>query len=81
MLTIDGLEVGYGASRVLFGLSREAPAGQVVSLIGRNGMGKSTTVRTVIGMLKITRRPCAVRWPRSVGPSAECDRAPRAHAR
>lgn len=52
MLTIDRLEAGYGASRVLFGLSLEAPAGRVVSLIGRNGMGKSTTVRTVMGMLK-----------------------------
>ena len=52
MLMIDRLEAGYGASRVLFGLSLEAPAGRVVSLIGRNGMGKSTTVRTVMGMLK-----------------------------
>ncbi|MGO4713508.1 ABC transporter ATP-binding protein [Bradyrhizobium sp. 2TAF24] len=52
MLTIDNLEAGYGASRVLFGLSLEAPAGQVVSLIGRNGMGKSTTVRTIMGMLR-----------------------------
>ena len=52
MLTIENLEAGYGASRVLFGLSLEAPAGQVVSLIGRNGMGKSTTVRTIMGMLR-----------------------------
>ncbi|MBR1216865.1 ABC transporter ATP-binding protein [Bradyrhizobium sp. U87765 SZCCT0131] len=52
MLTIDNLEAGYGASRVLFGLSLEAPAGQVVSLIGRNGMGKSTTVRTIMGMMR-----------------------------
>lgn len=52
MLTVEGLEAGYGASRVLFGMSLEARAGQVVSLIGRNGMGKSTTVRAIMGMIK-----------------------------
>ena len=52
MLSIEGLEAGYGASRVLFGLSLEAPAGQVVSLIGRNGMGKTTTVRAIMGLIK-----------------------------
>jgi branched-chain amino acid transport system ATP-binding protein len=52
MLTVEGLEAGYGTSRVLFGMSLEAKAGQVVSLIGRNGMGKSTTVRAIMGMVK-----------------------------
>ena len=52
MLSIAALESGYGASRVLFGLSLEAPAAQVISLIGRNGMGKTTTVMTVMGMVK-----------------------------
>ncbi|MGY6251047.1 ABC transporter ATP-binding protein [Bosea thiooxidans] len=52
MLSIAALESGYGASRVLFGLSLEATAAQVISLIGRNGMGKTTTVMTVMGMVK-----------------------------
>jgi branched-chain amino acid transport system ATP-binding protein len=52
MLNVAGLEAGYGASRVLFGLGLEAPAARVVSLIGRNGMGKTTTVRAIMGLIK-----------------------------
>ncbi|MPS50905.1 MAG: ABC transporter ATP-binding protein [Alcaligenaceae bacterium] len=51
MLSVDGIRAGYGSSEVLFGLSFEAGQGEVVSLIGRNGMGKTTTVRTLMGML------------------------------
>lgn len=54
MLTIEALEAGYGQSRVLFGLSMVARAGEVVSLIGRNGMGKTTTVRAIMGMTRPT---------------------------
>lgn len=54
MLTLDKLEAGYGQARVLFGMSIEARAGEVVSLIGRNGMGKSTTVKSIMGMIKPT---------------------------
>jgi len=54
MLTIEALEAGYGPSRVLFGLSMAARAGEVVSLIGRNGMGKTTTVRAIMGMTRPT---------------------------
>ncbi len=50
MLTLDRVEAGYGRSRVLFGLSMTARAGEVVSLIGRNGMGKTTTVRAIMGL-------------------------------
>lgn len=52
MLTVEKIEAGYGASRVLFGLSLQVPMGQVASLIGRNGMGKSTTVRAIMGLIK-----------------------------
>ncbi|MEJ2623761.1 MAG: ABC transporter ATP-binding protein [Pseudolabrys sp.] len=52
MLNVEGLEAGYGQSRVLFGLSMKASTGEVVSLLGRNGMGKTTTVRAVMGMIK-----------------------------
>src|SRR6218665_3113932 len=51
MLKVQGLTGGYGDSQVLFGIDFEAQAGQAVSLIGRNGMGKTTTVRTLMGML------------------------------
>jgi branched-chain amino acid transport system ATP-binding protein len=55
MLRIEGVEAGYGASSVLFGVSFAAQTGQVVSLIGRNGMGKTTTIRAVMGMIRATR--------------------------
>jgi branched-chain amino acid transport system ATP-binding protein len=51
LLTLDGVDAAYGASQVLFGLSLEVPAGAVVSLLGRNGMGKTTTVRAIMGLL------------------------------
>lgn len=51
MLIVDGLTGGYGDSQVLFGMGFEARAGEAVSLVGRNGMGKTTTVRTLMGLL------------------------------
>jgi branched-chain amino acid transport system ATP-binding protein len=51
MLSVRGLQAAYGASQVLFGIDFEVHAGQVVTLLGRNGMGKTTTVRTVMGIL------------------------------
>lgn len=54
MLKVDGLQGGYGSSKVLFDMSFSASKGEVISLIGRNGMGKTTTVKTVMGMLPMT---------------------------
>jgi branched-chain amino acid transport system ATP-binding protein len=54
LLAIRGLEAGYGESRVLFGLDLEVGAGEVVSLLGRNGMGKTTTVLALMGLLPAT---------------------------
>ncbi len=51
MLSVENLEAGYGASKVLFGVSLEVPEGQVVTLMGRNGMGKTTTVRSIMGLV------------------------------
>ena len=51
MLTVRGLEAAYGASQVLFGIDFAIRAGEVVTLLGRNGMGKTTTVRAVMGIL------------------------------
>jgi branched-chain amino acid transport system ATP-binding protein len=50
MLAVTGLETSYGLSQVLFGVSFRIEAGQVATLLGRNGMGKTTTVRAVMGM-------------------------------
>ena len=50
LLEIDGLDVAYGASQVLFGLSLAIEEGQVATLLGRNGMGKTTTIRALFGL-------------------------------
>jgi branched-chain amino acid transport system ATP-binding protein len=52
MLRVEGLETCYGASQVLFGLALEVDAGEVVTLIGRNGMGKTTTVHSIMGLVR-----------------------------
>ncbi len=54
MLELVNLEAGYGAARVLFGISLKVAPGEVVSLMGRNGMGKTTTIRTIMGLLPAT---------------------------
>ena len=51
MLEIAKLEAGYGAAQVLFGIGFKVEAGEVVSLLGRNGMGKTTTIRTIMGLM------------------------------
>ena len=50
LLRVKGLETAYGQSQVLFGLDLEIRAGEVVTLLGRNGMGKTTTVRSIMGL-------------------------------
>jgi branched-chain amino acid transport system ATP-binding protein len=51
MLAVDKLAAGYGPAQVLFDVSFTVGAGEVVTLLGRNGMGKTTTIRTVMGLL------------------------------
>ncbi|SPL61560.1 ABC transporter ATP-binding protein [Ochrobactrum soli] len=51
MLKIDGLQAAYGHSQVLFDVSLEVNEGELVTLMGRNGMGKTTTIRTLMGLL------------------------------
>jgi branched-chain amino acid transport system ATP-binding protein len=51
LLQVEALETAYGSSQVLFGVSLEVAEGEVVTLIGRNGMGKTTTVKTIMGLL------------------------------
>ena len=51
MLAVDHLQAGYGPAQVLFDISFRVGAGEVVTLLGRNGMGKTTTIRTIMGLL------------------------------
>ncbi|MEY9364155.1 branched-chain amino acid transport system ATP-binding protein [Bradyrhizobium yuanmingense] len=50
LLEVDGIETCYGLSQVLFGLSLSIKPGEMVSLMGRNGMGKTTTIRSIMGL-------------------------------
>jgi len=50
MLTLENVETSYGSSQVLFGISLTLKEGHLVTLMGRNGMGKTTTVRTITGL-------------------------------
>jgi branched-chain amino acid transport system ATP-binding protein len=55
LLEVADIETSYGLSRVLFGISLAIAPGEMVSLMGRNGMGKTTTVRSIMGLT-----PCAI---------------------
>jgi branched-chain amino acid transport system ATP-binding protein len=50
LLEVEGIETCYGQSQVLFGLSLTVRPGEMVSLMGRNGMGKTTTIRSIMGL-------------------------------
>ena len=51
LLEVSGLRGGYGDSQVLFGIDFEVGAGEAITLLGRNGMGKTTTVKALMGLL------------------------------
>ncbi|HEB97446.1 MAG TPA: ABC transporter ATP-binding protein [Sedimenticola thiotaurini] len=54
MLEVQGLQAAYGASQVLFGVDLAVGAGEVVTLMGRNGMGKTTTVNAIMNIVRPT---------------------------
>jgi len=54
VLELSGVHAAYGPSRVLHGVSLRAHAGEVVSLLGRNGAGKSTTLKAIVGLVEVT---------------------------
>jgi branched-chain amino acid transport system ATP-binding protein len=51
MLEVEDIHTYYGLSHILFGVSLEAPAGEIVCLLGRNGAGKSTTMKSIMGLV------------------------------
>ena len=52
MLTVEKLAASYGPAQVLFDVTFAIDAGEVVTLLGRNGMGKTTTIRTLMGLVR-----------------------------
>ncbi len=52
MLQVSGLQAAYGDSQILFGVDLVVEAGEVVTLLGRNGMGKTTTIKSIMGLLR-----------------------------
>lgn len=53
LLSLRRVEAAYGTSQALFGVDLEIHAGECVALLGRNGMGKSTTVKSIMGLLRL----------------------------
>ena len=51
MLALTDIQAGYGSAKVLFGISFAVDEGEVVTLVGRNGMGKTTTIKVIMGLL------------------------------
>jgi branched-chain amino acid transport system ATP-binding protein len=52
LLDLSGVDASYGASQALFGMTLQVAEGEVVALMGRNGMGKTTTVRTIFALVR-----------------------------
>jgi branched-chain amino acid transport system ATP-binding protein len=69
VLRIEDLEAGYGSARVLFSVSLRIEAGEVTALMGRNGMGKTTLIRSILGLATRTAGRIFIedrdvsRWP------------------
>ena len=69
LLSLSNVTASYGASQALFGVDLDIREGEVMALLGRNGMGKSTTVKCICRMLPADRH-ADIRWSGSV-PSAQ----------
>lgn len=55
ILRVDNIETAYGTSQVIFGLSMEIQRGETATLLGRNGVGKTTTLRSILGLTPVRR--------------------------
>ncbi len=54
LINLDNVSAGYGTARVLFDFNLQVNPGEVVSLLGRNGMGKTTTLRAIMGLVEVS---------------------------
>ena len=76
MLKVDDLKTSYGKIEALKGISLEVNEGEIVTLIGANGAGKSTTLKTISGQLVTQRRAPSSSWAsRSAGSAPTRSRA------
>ncbi len=57
MLRVEGLHTYYGQGHVLQGVDLEVPAGRIAAVLGRNGVGKTTTLRSIVGLDPAAARP------------------------
>jgi branched-chain amino acid transport system ATP-binding protein len=64
LLEVQDLETAYGSSQVLFGIGLKIAPGEMNTLLGRNGMGKTTTVRSIMGLTRCSRGSIAFRGER-----------------
>jgi len=67
LLELEDVHAAYGMSQVLFGITLAVEAGEVVGLLGRNGVGKSTTIRSIMGLNRPTRGAVRLRGESLVG--------------
>ena len=72
VLEVAALEAGYGASQALFGVDLSIAPGEMVTLLGRNGMGKTTTVKSIVGLLKPLAGTVRFRGQAITGCAADC---------
>ena len=77
LLEVDGIHTYYGSIEALRGVSLEVGAGEVVTMIGSNGAGKSTTLRSISGLSPPRKRLDPLRRRRDHGDAAEPDRRAR----
>jgi len=54
MLKVDGIQVAYGKVQALFGVTLEVKPGEILCLLGRNGAGKTTVMKSIMGLLPLT---------------------------
>jgi branched-chain amino acid transport system ATP-binding protein len=71
MLEVEGVDAGYGALQVLRGVSLRVAEGEIVSLVGANGAGQTTTIKTIVGLLRPRRGRITFRGERIDGLSPE----------
>ena len=62
VISVDGLDVYYGKSQILFGVGFEVPQGETVTLLGRNGAGKSTTMKAIAGLAPPKKGPAGEQY-------------------